>query len=99
MAGILVGAGIGVAVAAAEIAMVRSYEKNKHRLAAVAFHWLAISTMMPFVDFGVATGMTGLFVTSLTLAGLELLEELADRQLVQLSIFRVLRQPLLDVLF
>ena len=32
-------------------------------------------------------------------AGLELLQEVADRQLVQLAVFRMIRQPLLDVFF
>ena len=62
MDNILAGVGIGVAVAVAEVAMARNYEKDKHRLAAIAFHWLAISTLMPFLDFGVAAWMTGLFV-------------------------------------
>ncbi len=36
---------------------------------------------------------------ALALAGLELLHELPDGQLVQLSIFRMLAQPILNVFF
>jgi hypothetical protein len=46
------GFAIGSIAAAVEVSMVRTYQKNKVVLSAIALHWIGVGGLMPFIDFG-----------------------------------------------
>ena len=52
----------GSIAAVGEVLMVGTYEKDRHVLAAIATHWVAAGVLMPFIDLGLATWLTGILV-------------------------------------
>lgn len=59
---IFLGALVGSIAAAIEVALVRTYQKNKVILAAVGFHWIGIGALMPYIQLGVPLWAKGIIV-------------------------------------
>ena len=57
-----IGFGIGLGAALIDVVLTYKYEDNKYTLAAIAFHWLVVGVLMPFIDFGTAVWVKGLLV-------------------------------------
>jgi len=58
----LIGVGIGLVAAIAEVALVRTYQKNKIILSAIGSHWIAVGALMPFIDLGTSIWLKGILV-------------------------------------
>ena len=57
-----IGFGIGLGAAIVDVVLTYKYEDNKYTLVAIAFHWLVVGVLMPFIDFGTAAWVKGLLV-------------------------------------
>lgn len=58
----LIGIGIGLTAAIAEIALVRTYQKNRLILAAIGSHWVAVGVVMPYIELGTSIWLKGIIV-------------------------------------
>ncbi|MDH5229941.1 MAG: hypothetical protein OEZ58_07470 [Gammaproteobacteria bacterium] len=59
---IIIGTGLGIIAAIIEISLVRTYQKNSIILSAIASHWIAIGTLMPFIQMNVSVWLKGIVV-------------------------------------
>ena len=58
----LISLGIGLGAASVDVLLTYKYENNKYTFAAIAFHWLVVGTLMPYIDLGTAVWVKGLLV-------------------------------------
>ena len=85
---LLVGVVIGSIAAVGEVLMVRTYEKDRVVLLAIATHWMGVGVLMPFVDLGLPIWLTGTLVGAcLTIPFIILAVRTSRNAIIHTSIF------------
>ncbi len=59
---LLISLGVGLGAGLVDVLLTYRYEENKHTLWAIAFHWVAVGFLMPFIDLGIPTALKGAIV-------------------------------------
>ena len=88
MMALSIGIAAGMIAAIIEVALVRTYQKNKVILTAIGVHWVAIGLLMPFVELGVSIWLKGALVgVILTIPFIILETEKSRNAVIHISIF------------
>ncbi len=59
---LLISLGVGLGAGLIDVLMTYRYEENRYSLWAIAFHWMAVGFLMPFIALGIPIGLKGVIV-------------------------------------